>query len=221
MDSSGATRWSLVEPAPRRIGVLQTLWLGNMLCAVPAVRALRNRLPDAHITLIGLPWARLFVVRFSGYFDDVLELPGYPGLPEQPSDARRFPAFLHRAHEARFDRTIQMHGSGAITNPLSMLLGARHTAGFYVPGQLCPDPRTFLPYPEHEPEFRQNLQLMKFLGIPLDDQELEFPLTDEDRDELAAVPEAGVQELLSASRDGHAAGMREQQELQREEGVYA
>src|SRR5436309_10334628 len=72
-------------PAPR-IAILRALKLGDLLCTVPALRSVRAGLPGAKITLIGLPWARTFVDRYSAYIDDFLEFPGYPGLPEQPVD---------------------------------------------------------------------------------------------------------------------------------------
>ncbi len=180
----------LGEPLPQRVAVLRALQLGDMLCAVPAFRALRAALPDAEIILVGLPWAAAFVERFSAYLDGLLEFPGYPGLPERTPQLDQVPTFLTAARQQRFDLAVQMHGNGTLTNPLTVLLGARHRAGFFVPGQFCPDPDRFLPYPDLEPEVRRCLRLVEFLGAPPQGDHLEFPLSDEDHEALHDIPEA-------------------------------
>ncbi|MGZ3469601.1 MAG: glycosyltransferase family 9 protein, partial [Isosphaeraceae bacterium] len=139
----------LGERPPRRVGILRALQLGDLLCAVPALRALRAALPDAEMVLIGLPWARSFVQRFDMYLDGFREFPGYPGLPEQAPRLERIGAFLDEIQAEEFDLVLQMQGSGRITNPLAALLGARITAGFLEPGGYCPDPERFLLYPDH------------------------------------------------------------------------
>jgi ADP-heptose:LPS heptosyltransferase len=179
-----------LSPAIRKIAILRALQLGDLLCAVPAFRALRAARPEAEITLIGLPWARELVRRFDRYLDAFLEFPGYPGLPERTPDAGRIPAFFEAAQRAGFDLALQMHGSGRITNSLLPELGARVAAGFFPAGEPCPDERTFIAYPDDEHEIRRPLRLLHHLGIPSAGEELEFPLHRADREELGDIAEA-------------------------------
>lgn len=180
-----AAHMRLGDSPPERVAVLRALQLGDLLCAVPALRALRGALPKARVTLIGLAWAREFVERFDQYLDDFLELPGFPGLPEREFDSAAFVDFLAAAHERRFDLAIQLHGSGSFVNPLTVMLGARHNAGYFLRGDYCPDPDRFLPYPEDVPEVRRHLALMEFLGAPSLGEAWDFPVREADRQSLA------------------------------------
>lgn len=175
------------EHLPRRVAVMRALpGLGDWLCVVPALRALRAALPAAHIALIGLPQTRPLVERFPAYVDDLIPFPGFPGIEESTPDIQTLPDFFADM-QGRFDLALQMHGSGVYSTPFTILLGARRTAGFYLLGQYCPDKRRFLPYPVHESEVWRNLRLMEYLGIPTKGDELEFPLMDEDWRMLYAI----------------------------------
>jgi ADP-heptose:LPS heptosyltransferase len=171
--------------------VLRALMLGDMLCAVPGLRALRRMCPRAAITLVGLPWARQFAERFADYLDEFVEFPGFPGLPEREFAPAQVVEFLQAMQQRQPEWITQMHGSGSIVNPLVALCGARRTAGFFVPSEYCPDVETFLPYPTHESEIWRHLRLMQFLGATELDDRLEFPIVAEDRRQLAALPETG------------------------------
>ncbi len=171
---------------PRDIAVVRALpgW-GDMLCAVPALRALRAAAPRAHVALIGLSWAQAFAARFPRYIDEFIEFPGYPGfpLPAAP-DARAIAAFLGAMQRRRFDLAIQMHGSGITSNPFAAMLGARATAGAWLPDHYCPDPARFVLYDGGAPEVRRNLKIVERLGAPARGEELEFPLLDRDWEEV-------------------------------------
>lgn len=171
----------------RRIAVLRALpGLGDLLCAVPALRALRARFGTAHVSLVGLPAAEWFVDRFGDLVDELVLFPGFPGLPEVEPEPRRIVAFLSEMHARELDLAVQLHGSGISSNPFVALLGARRTAGFVLPGLPSPDPELFIPYPVREPEPRRHLALLAHLGAPGDDAP-GFPLNREDRAEAAAL----------------------------------
>jgi ADP-heptose:LPS heptosyltransferase len=168
----------------RRIAVLRALHLGDMLCAVPALRSLRAAQPRASITLIGLPWAQSFVERFHHYIDELMVLPSVAGMPEQSSGQGTLPAFIEEARQRHFDLAIQLHGSGTVTNKLLLQLGAARNAGFYAAGYPCPDKARFLLWQEVEHEVLRAVRLMQTLGAEPQGNALEFPLTATDTEAL-------------------------------------
>jgi ADP-heptose:LPS heptosyltransferase len=141
---------------------------------------LRAACPDAHIALIGLPWARAFVARYACYVDELIEFPGFPGLPEREVETEAVPEFLAAMQQRHFDLVLQLHGSGHYTNEIVMLFGCRAAAGFYQPAEYCPDRDLFMPYPDDLPEVLRHVALLRYLGIPIQGEDLEFPLTEED-----------------------------------------
>ncbi|HEU4672369.1 MAG TPA: glycosyltransferase family 9 protein, partial [Candidatus Limnocylindrales bacterium] len=170
----------------REIVVVRALALGDLLCAVPFLRALRGRFPDARVTLVGLPWAAALVDRFSDYLDAFVPFPGWPGIPETPPDARRAERFLRASRRHPADLAIQAHGSGRHINSFVAALGARGAAGFHPPGQPAPDGGPWLPYPTDRPEIRRLLALAAALGADAGDERLEWPLREDDDEAVAA-----------------------------------
>ena len=173
---------------PEKIAIFRALQLGDMLCAVPALRALRAALPGTRITLIGLPWATWFAARFRRYLDDFIPFPVHPSLPEQAVQEQQLPAFYERMRARGFDLALQMHGSGETSNPVVRDFGARAIAGFAPASDDSLDSRHFLPYPGDGAEPLRLLRLAAHLGAAPQGAALEFPLTDTDRDELDATP---------------------------------
>lgn len=168
---------------PTRVVIVRALRLGDLLCAVPAFRALRRALPRARITLIGLPLAREFVARCP-FIDDYAEFPGYPGIADQPVDPARTLAFLQQMQAAHLDLAIQLHGSGVFSNPFTRLLGARRTVGFVREGETDLGLDVALPYPEHGREVERLLSLTRALGAADVGDDIELTVLPEDTAEL-------------------------------------
>lgn len=182
-----ASTWRpTVDPEPNphalvpdggRVAILRALpGLGDLLCAVPALRALRRARPDVEVTCVGLPETEALVGRYPAYVDRFLAFPGFPGLPDRRPDLKAIPRFLVEAQARQFDLAIQLHGSGAVSNLVTQLLGARRCAGHVEPAGTPPDRATFLPWHEGCSEIRRSLRLMAHLGWPSDDERLEFEI---------------------------------------------
>lgn len=169
------------------VAIFRALQVGDMLCSVPALRALRAARPHAKVTLIGLPWAQQFADRFSRYIDEFVAFPGHPDLHEQQAQRDLLAGFYEAMQARRFSLALQMHGSGEISNGIVKNMGARWCAGYAIPG--CVNYNPFfhtLPYPDHGPEPLRLLDFMTALGARPMGTHLEFPLSQGDWDELQA-----------------------------------
>lgn len=174
----------LAEKSTKKIGIFRALQLGDMLCVIPAIRALRSAYPHAQIILLGLPWAKSFTDRFDHYFDGFIHFPGYAGLPEQGFNPKAFHQFMGKMQEQKFDLILQMQGNGSLVNPMLELLAPKYLAGFKTDGHYAPANGLFLDYPNFGSEIERHLALMEYLGIEPLGTELEFPIMQSDKEEL-------------------------------------
>jgi ADP-heptose:LPS heptosyltransferase len=171
----------------RRIAVVRMLpGLGDLVCAVPALRALRAAEPSAHVTFIGLPAGAWLRERFPGYIDRWLPCNTCPGLPESKPDPLAHDRLLGAARASRFDLAVQLHGDGRVTNSFTASLGATRWGGLRRPGTDESNPLLAELRPgRHETE--RCCDALRAVGITNRDTRLEFPLRAGDRDQLDAV----------------------------------
>lgn len=172
--------------APRRIGVFRALMLGDMLCAVPVLRALAARWPQAELVLIGLPWAREWAQRLP-MVHRFIEFPGWPGLPEREPDLAALPGWLQAMQAERFDLLLQLQGSGSVVNHLLAVCAPQRLAGFAEPDDLAPEPALFTRWPRQGHEIERLLHLTDHLGLARQGTGMLLPLTADDQARAAAL----------------------------------
>jgi len=179
-------------PSTRKVAIFRALNLGDLLCSIPALRAVRRALPAASIALVGLDGMRPLMRRFRHYVDEFVDFPGDPAFPEQAACVARLPEFYRYMRAQGFDLALQMHGSGIQSNAIVGKFGAKQWAGF-VPLQSQQTPQ-LMTWPDRQPEIKRYLALLEYLGLPEQDASLEFPLDDADREAAAEVArQAGIE----------------------------
>jgi lipopolysaccharide heptosyltransferase II len=150
---------------PKKIVILRASRIGDFINTLPVFRAIKQHLPESHLTVITLPMLFDLAYRCPD-IDRVEAFPGYPGLAEQLFEARRTLHFFSQMQEERFDLALQMQGSGIYSNPFMLMVAARYTAGFIRPGDSPGRLDAALPLPEHGLEIERMLSFISFLGIP-------------------------------------------------------
>jgi ADP-heptose:LPS heptosyltransferase len=166
------------------IAIFRALQLGDMLCIIPTIRAVRCAFPNARITLIGLAWQRDLVKRFEKYFDSFIEFPGWPGLPERPWEANTSIEFLQRMQQLKFDLVLQMQGNGILTNSMCLLWGAKNTVGLRKHNENIDGSGIFPVSEDTDHEILRFLKIADALEIQRQGIALEFPISREEEEQF-------------------------------------
>lgn len=166
----------------KKIAIFRALYLGDFLCSVPALRALRKYYPDAEITLIGLSQMSDLADRYFQYIDHFVPFPGFPLLSDAPFDPDTFQEFLEKIRSEEFDLILQMQGNGSIVNNLLKSFNAKIIAGFCETDEEVND--KFILYPSDLHEIQRHLALLTHLGISSDGEKIDFPINEKDREDF-------------------------------------
>ena len=171
----------LLDPSVRSVLLVRLrVGLGDLLCTVPAVRALRAARPDLHVALATWPEMSGVVARMATWVDELVPFPGAPGIPERTPDGT-LPQWSAAMVERRWDLAVQAYGDNAAANAVTAATGARRVGGFAPTGATGLDPALHLPYPAARHEVDRHLVLLEHLGLPAGaPRGLEWPLTAED-----------------------------------------
>jgi ADP-heptose:LPS heptosyltransferase len=175
----------------RKLAVVRGLYLGDLVAATGALRALRRGYPEAEISLVSLPWA-LALAPHLPHVNRILSYPGTPGL-DGGGDEASLEKFVARMGDERFDLAVNMHGRGPTSTRLVMRFGARRTVSFVGDKDDVPTLDIEVPWDVEVHESRKLLLLAEKAGGsptgPLGGSEPELHVREEDnRRARALVP---------------------------------
>ena len=153
---------------PRNILVIHFGQLGDVVLGLPAFRAIRQRFPNARITVaVGKPANE--VVAMSGYADEIFDVDRVSLRDgNKLISIGRIIKFVMRVRQEKFDFVIDLH-SLSETNLLGFLSGAPHRLYSRRPGRSLDFLANFKPRPPLEEKSRhisdRYLDLLKSLDI--------------------------------------------------------
>jgi ADP-heptose:LPS heptosyltransferase len=146
----------------RRILVIRLRSIGDTVLATPSLIALRRFLPDAQIDILLEDWVAPLLENFDGV-DNVISV----------ESGRRLKA-ARQIRRNKYDVVFNLHG-GTTSTFLTRATGAPHRVGFadyqysFLLNHRVP-PATEFWHADHTHSAEQQLALLGYLGIPVDDR---------------------------------------------------
>jgi ADP-heptose:LPS heptosyltransferase len=181
----------------RRIVVVRANALGDFVFTLPALDALRRAYPAAEITLVGRPHHVELLGGRPSPVDAVEVAPPYGGVTADEGEPHAGPEiddFFARMQARRFDLAVQLHGGGTNSNPFTLRLGARVTAGLRARGAPPLDRWVRYTYPHHE--VLRYIEAVALVGATTpSDLSPRLAVTEADRREAGTVLAAGTAPL--------------------------
>lgn len=187
----------MVDPV-KKLAVFRGLFLGDLVAATPALRALRRGYPGAEISLVTLPWARALAPHLAPDVDRVIPYPGAPGLDGNDDEAA-LERFIEEMRAERFDLAVNLHGRGPQSTRLVAAFAARRTASFV--GDY-PHLNVSVPWDAEEHEASKLLLLAAATGGVSDGDGPRLRVRDEDHRRAAILLRGGARVPLALLHPG-------------------
>jgi heptosyltransferase-3 len=173
----------------RKILVIKLRHIGDVLLSVPALRALRQTFPHAHISVLVNSGTEA-MLRNNPVVDDVMSFDRSTTVLPLMKRTRNEAAFLGRIRRAKFDMTVSLT-SGDRAALISLISGARHRLAYHPGGDGFPGKRFIYNHIAPKPKGRhmvlQNLGLPSHFGIDTTDLSVDFHVPDETSQKVAEV----------------------------------
>ncbi|MEK7274070.1 MAG: glycosyltransferase family 9 protein [Candidatus Desantisbacteria bacterium] len=145
----------------KKILVIKLVAIGDLVVALPALRALKQGFPHAHLTLMTTPRVRE-VVEGCPYLDEII----YYDILGKDKGISGLIKLIHTLKTKKFDLALELDHYYRITSLITYLSGIKNRAGFDLPGQGRRGLVTIKsPYLINKHEVEAFLEMAKTVGV--------------------------------------------------------
>jgi len=163
---------------PKKILVIKLIAIGDLVVALPTLRALKKSFPKSHLAILVTPRVKE-VVEGCSYLDEII----YYDILGKDKGIKGLCKIISQVHKKRFDLVIELDLYYRITSLISYFSRIKNRVGFDLPGQGKKQLYTIkVPYLIDKHEVEAFLEAAKKVGADISDKELvEIWVSDEDK----------------------------------------
>jgi heptosyltransferase-2 len=119
-----------IPPSYQRILITKLVAIGDLVCCLPTVRAIKGSFPQSHLAILVTPRVRE-VVEGCSYLDEII----YYDIFGKDAGLRGFIRTIKKLRRKKFDLVIELDHYYRITTLISHLAAIKNKAGFDLPNQ--------------------------------------------------------------------------------------
>jgi heptosyltransferase II len=158
-----------LPPNPEKILVIKLIAIGDLVVALPTLRAIKKSFPQSHLVILVTPRVRE-VVEGCPYLDEVI----YYDILGEDKGIKGLLKIIGQLRENKFDLVIELDHYYRITSLISYFAGIKNRVGFDLSGQGRTGLYTVrVPYLTDKHEVEAFLETAQKIGADISDNELE------------------------------------------------
>jgi lipopolysaccharide heptosyltransferase II len=211
-------RGNLDDDNIKEILIIRTAYIGDVIMTLPVCKPLKTKYPDARVTFLTCSKAES-ALRGNPYIDEILTYDAFWFYPQDRKKSfNEYRTFLKKLRSKRYDMVIEARADMRDIIFIASMSRSRCRISYGVGGggYLLTD---IVPYERLKHKVDYHLDIVKYLGCPVDDLEWDIYLTENEEKEvrealaakgidfgksLVAIHPGGRKELKSWSAEGYA-----------------
>lgn len=172
------------NPHFRKIGVLRSGGLGDMLVALPALHALRKHFLHSEIILLTDKHTASYTSENRFPIDRIIELPSIKNITSRNGNEwHEYPNLVLSLQKEKFDLFLNFQGKGITANPFLEACKAKKTISFKTKNASF---QSYIRYSYYQPEVIRLWELVQSLGVTSIEPFARYNITKNDQEHISS-----------------------------------